>query len=53
MSASPYDICTCGDYRRDHEGGTGRCTLPADAVHGFRACTRFQLATASRAVRHG
>lgn len=48
---SPYDICQCGDYRRDHEGGTGRCTLPPDQVPGFRPCMRFRLAVASQAVR--
>jgi hypothetical protein len=48
---SPYDICQCGDYRRDHEGGTGRCTFEPDLVNGFRRCERFRLATASKAVR--
>lgn len=23
----PYDTCYCGDYRHQHEGGTGRCLL--------------------------
>jgi hypothetical protein len=46
---SPYDICKCGDYRRDHEGGIGRCTLPADTMPGFRPCVRFRLDIASKA----
>ena len=47
---SPFDICQCGDYRRDHEGGTGACTLPEDTVEGFRPCRRFRLSVESRAV---
>jgi hypothetical protein len=51
---NPFDICTCGDYRRDHEGGTGRCTLPdATAPADFRPCVRFRLAMASKAVARG
>jgi hypothetical protein len=48
---SPFDICTCGDYRRDHEGGTGRCTLPADPVPDYQPCRRFRLSLASQAER--
>jgi hypothetical protein len=51
--SSPYDICECGDYRRDHDGGTGACTLPADTVPGFVPCRRFALAVRSKAVAHG
>lgn len=50
---SPYDICTCGDYRRDHEGGAGACTLPADRVEGFEPCRRFRLAIESKARVRG
>jgi len=51
--SSPYDICTCGDYRRDHENGTGACTLPPDPVPDHRPCRRFVLALASKARARG
>ena len=41
--AHPLDVCDCGDYRRDHENGVGRCTMPDDLCHGFRPCFRFVL----------
>ncbi len=41
--ADPYDVCECGDYRRDHVNGTGRCRMPNDLNHGFRSCERFVL----------
>jgi hypothetical protein len=47
--SSPFDICQCGDYRRDHEGGVGACTLPADPVPEFTPCRRFRLELASKA----
>ncbi|WP_305096438.1 hypothetical protein [Croceibacterium aestuarii] len=46
---SPFDICECGDYRHDHEGGEGACTLPPDTMPGFKPCRRFRLALASKA----
>lgn len=46
---NPYDICACGDYRRDHEGGTGPCTFPADNVAGHEPCRGFRLQTRSKA----
>lgn len=48
---SPYDICECGDYRRDHEGGTGPCTFPPEWIAGHEPCRGFRLAMASQAVR--
>lgn len=48
-AASPYDICECGDYRRDHEGGRGACTFPPDPVPGHEPCKRFRIATRSKA----
>jgi hypothetical protein len=50
---NPYDICVCGDYRRDHEGGTGPCTFPADQVAGHEPCRAFRLQTRSKAVGRG
>jgi hypothetical protein len=50
---NPYDICVCGDYRRDHEGGTGPVTFPADQVAGFVPCRGFRLQVRSKAVSHG
>jgi hypothetical protein len=46
---NPYDICVCGDYRRDHEGGTGPCTFSADQVAGHEPCRGFRLGVRSRA----
>ncbi len=39
----PLDVCDCGDYRRDHENGAGRCAMPDDLCHGFKPCFRFVL----------
>lgn len=39
------DVCECGDYRRFHIGGTGRCTMPDDLCHGFTPCTEFRLSS--------
>lgn len=39
----PLDECECGDYRREHEGGTGRCRMPDDLCHGFKPCLQFRL----------
>lgn len=54
ISDSPLDTCDCGDYRRDHKGGTGACAfnrerpryegddghMGAGACHQFRLCER-------------
>lgn len=50
---SPFDICECGDYRRDHEGGTGAVTFPADALPGHTPCARFRLHLRSKAAVRG
>lgn len=42
-SVSALDVCECGDYRRDHIDGTGRCTMADDACHGFKPCFEFRL----------
>lgn len=39
-----HDVCECGDYRRQHEGGTGKCHMPDDMCHGMMPCTAFVLA---------
>jgi hypothetical protein len=41
-SKSDLDICACGDYRRDHEGGVGKCRKPNDLCHGFQPCVSFR-----------
>lgn len=41
--AHELDICECGDYRRDHVGGTGECRMPNDLSHGFRRCKEFRM----------
>ena len=39
MSGHPLDLCECGDYRRDHEGGEGRCLRLDHEI----PCGRFDL----------
>lgn len=39
----PLDVCKCGDFRREHSGGVGRCRMPNDASHGFKTCELFRL----------
>ena len=37
----PLDVCVCGDYRRQHANGTGRCLLgDLCTPHG---CGQFRL----------
>lgn len=43
MRESPTDICVCGDYRHQHESGTGRCRMPDDICHGMQPCKSFRL----------
>lgn len=40
------DICVCGDFRRDHECGIGRCihNKPQDLTHGYENCLAFRPA---------
>ena len=47
---TPFDVCACGDYRRDHEEGTGKCQLPDTMVHGFKPCLQFRLAGAATEI---
>lgn len=42
-SEHPLDECECGDYRRDHVGGRGACSMPNNMSHGFQRCERFRL----------
>lgn len=45
MSDRPdLDICTCGDFRRDHKHGVGGCLLPFCAQHGMPQCRAFTFA---------
>lgn len=38
---SPFDVCECGDYRKSHENGTGKCAV-CSAVHAlWDNCTHF------------
>ena len=37
----PLDVCACGDYRQQHDNGTGRCNL-RDLCSPAR-CLRFRL----------
>ena len=36
------DVCECGDYRYQHENGTGKCRMPDDMSHGFKPCLAFK-----------
>lgn len=38
---SEWDTCLCGDYRRDHQGGTGKCKLRW--LHPDCGCGAFRL----------
>jgi hypothetical protein len=48
-----FDECECGDYRRDHVDGVGRCKMPNDLNHGFRPCDKFRLALRARSADNG
>lgn len=47
--SSPWDICHCGDYRRSHVEGTGRCQLDDLCTPG--RCQKFRLACTDAAMR--
>lgn len=36
-----FDVCDCGDYRRQHVNGTGRCNLGSLCTPGH--CAQFRL----------
>lgn len=38
-----YDICHCGDFRRDHENGEGKCRMANDINHGYKPCEKFRF----------
>lgn len=48
--AHPSDVCKCGDYRLNHEDGTGACCFNIGAWgmgsghHGAPDCNEFRLA---------
>ena len=42
--AANFDICKCGDYRRDHLHGSGACTFNGGS-HPVHHCTAFDLDT--------
>lgn len=44
MSAHPFDVCFCGDYRHQHVGGTGRCLL-GDLCTPLPPCQEFRFAS--------
>lgn len=39
---APEPVCICGDYKHDHENGTGRCRMPNDLCHGFEPCESYR-----------
>lgn len=41
LAAHPDDVCMCGDYRKQHHKGTGRCLLEDGCKPG--RCQRFRL----------
>lgn len=50
--AADFDCCVCGDYRKDHKGGTGPCAFNNDyksggLTHGFKKCLSFMFAKAA------
>lgn len=34
--------CGCGDYKKDHENGIGKCRMPNDLTHGFMRCDFYR-----------
>lgn len=53
MATHPNDTCDCGDYRKDHAGGIGRCIFTpnpdrdrsdSDGHFGAGPCHQFRLA---------
>lgn len=41
MTEHAEDVCMCGDYRRQHYQGTGRCLLGSLCRPGY--CVKFRL----------
>ena len=43
--ADPLDECQCGDYRRSHKNGSGKCGLCTwNPSNPFNPCMKFRLA---------
>ncbi len=44
-----FDVCVCGDYKHEHENGTGPCRhnggLRFDLTHGGKDCMAFRSAS--------
>lgn len=40
---SEFDLCECGDYRHQHEGGTGACKLNGLGHGGAPSCYKFTM----------
>ena len=38
-----FDVCECGDYRCDHEDGSGYCRMPNNLCHAFKECLVFRI----------
>ena len=56
MNDNDLDVCECGDYRKDHKGGTGVCIFSdgtvGDGHHGAGRCDQFRLSeTCERSPR--
>lgn len=53
LSLSDFDVCYCGDYRRDHKDGKGACSFnsPSGVGHpGGLRCYSFKLAKAAHMI---
>jgi hypothetical protein len=46
----PLDTCKCGDYRRQHVDGVGRCKL--EELCTPTPCQKFRLSRAYEAEPH-
>lgn len=52
----PLDVCRCGDFRRQHQDGKGKCQCPSyvGTDRGRCGCWAFRLANTAEqyAERH-
>lgn len=49
-----YETCVCGDYKHEHENGTGPCRHNSehfDLTHGGENCSEFRPASTSPASK--
>lgn len=37
-----HEICECGDYRHEHENGTGKCLVCKYAAQLYEPCQEFR-----------